>query len=326
MKHDTERYNAFLMEALAVTLENQAGHSLKGPTIKTGVLLPHEVTEQGRKAWTYLQDLKCNAQDTGNVERATLEHAEMLNLQCNLQWDGLVQTMKKAMAQGEGIGACVSVCDVSGSMSGLPMSVACALGLLLTAASSTDSEFYGKLITFETTPSLVTVFTPADSLTADNTAKLADIGLLVERTREMAWGGSTSLFSALQLYLDTCIAAETPVQEIEGTTLVIFSDMQFDEAEQGVSWETTHKSIVRMFETRMLKMPRLVYWNLRPKTVSSPIESSDTPGVLLLSGFSAGLLKSFLGNSLDTFTPGSQLKDALADIVYQELVVADEDE
>jgi hypothetical protein len=93
----------------------------------------------------------------------------------------------------------------------------------------------------------------------------------------------------------------------------------------GTSWLTTHEQITCMFAEVGLKLPRLVYWNLRPSTVSSPIESSDTPGVVLLSGFSSSLLKCFLSNDLDSFTPGSQLEAILSHDVYQALSVVDTD-
>lgn len=95
--------------------------------------------------------------------------------------------------------------------------------------------------------------------------------------------------------------------------------------EGNTPWVTTHGAAVAMFSDAGIPMPKIVYWNLRA-SVSSPIESKKTQGVVLLSGFSAGLLESFLSNSLDTFTPGSQLENVLADPVYQTLTVADEDE
>lgn len=71
-----------------------------------------------------------------------------------------------------------------------------------------------------------------------------------------------------------------------------------------------------------LPVPHIVYWNLRD-SVSTPVESKDTPGVVMLAGFSSGLLKYFLENTLDTFTPGSQLENLLSHAVYQRLVVAE---
>lgn len=89
-------------------------------------------------------------------------------------------------------------------------------------------------------------------------------------------------------------------------------------------WETTHESIVRKFADVLLPMPKIVYWNLRA-TLSAPVADKNTPGVALLSGFSAGLVKSFLENTLSEFTPASILAGVLADDVYQSLVVAEED-
>lgn len=50
----------------------------------------------------------------------------------------------------------------------------------------------------------------------------------------------------------------------------------------------------------------ICFWNLR-SSGSVPVKSKDSRGVTLLSGFSAGLLKSFLSGNLEEFTPSAQL-------------------
>jgi hypothetical protein len=99
---------------------------------------------------------------------------------------------------------------------------------------------------------------------------------------------------------------------------------EFDEVEPSTPWQTIHESALQMFEEAGVKMPKLVYWNLR-SSVSVPIERADTEGVVLLSGFSSGLLAAFLGGSIDTFNPGSQLEAILFDPVYQDLKLAEQD-
>jgi len=42
------------------------------------------------------------------------------------------------------------------------------------------------------------------------------------------------------------------------------------------------------------------------------VQQAQTRGVLLLAGFSAGLLKSFLAGRLEEFTPAAQLASVLA--------------
>ncbi|KAJ1465595.1 hypothetical protein T484DRAFT_1864182 [Baffinella frigidus] len=222
LKHDRVRYIHYLKEAEAIVVANRAGGNLKGPSVKTGALLPHEITEQGLKTFQHLRRLEAAVKDGMEVSSDDLENAQAMNTQVNLQWESMVDTIKAAMAKGEGVGRCIPVVDVSGSMSGVPM-------------------------------------------------------------------------------------------------------QEFDEMEGNTPWVTTHGAAVAMFSDAGIPMPKIVYWNLRA-SVSSPIESKKTQGVVLLSGFSAGLLESFLSNSLDTFTPGSQLENVLADPVYQTLTVADEDE
>ena len=48
------------------------------------------------------------------------------------------------------------------------------------------------------------------------------------------------------------------------------------------------------------------------RVVARQVQQAQTRGVLLLAGFSAGLLKSFLAGRLEEFTPAAQLASVLA--------------
>ena len=102
--------------------------------------------------------------------------------------------------------------------------------------------------------------------------------------------------------------------------------MEFNQIERrDVEWETAHESITAKFtDAGYPSAPRIVYWNLRASR-SIPVQDKLTPGVVLLAGFSAGLLKSFLEGKLDEFTPIAQMKSLLDQPIYAKLKVADGD-
>ena len=208
-------------------------------------------------------------------------------------------------------------------MSGIPMEVAVALSLLLAQVNSKESGWHGKMFTFDSTPEMVTVVDEADENDEAGEKRLVDIGKLVEKTKELGWGGSTNLDLTMSLFLETSIANKTPPAEVANQCLVIFSDMEFDNIERrDVEWETAHQAITAKFtDAGYPSAPLIVYWNLRASR-STPVQKCATPGVILLAGFSAGLLKSFLAGNLDEFTPIAQMNAVLGDKVFEDLAVA----
>jgi hypothetical protein len=123
-KHDSVRYNAFLEDCKLAALNRT---SSKGPSVKTGVLLPHEVTKAAETA--------CDSST---------------ELTVNLQWRGLVEACSASGAAQQML--IVPVCDVSGSMKGRPMEVAVALSLLLAESAPPDSLWFGSIFTFSEIP------------------------------------------------------------------------------------------------------------------------------------------------------------------------------
>jgi hypothetical protein len=333
-----------------------------------------------------------------NVE--TLQRQQM---QCDLQWHGIVENFKTALADASADAKCwIPVADVSGSMAGEPLEVSIALSMLL--AEVNRGQFHGQIFTFHENPELVTVFSeeqyqeigvgegrsetavvcpvlsaeeieiaatnslsivsewafnqfspPTSSeshepfyfanetldqtmetqlVSSDNSPKkatkqLRDIGEAAFKVSKLPWGGSTDLLKTMELFCELAIKNNTTRAEMKHFGLVIFSDMQFDEAIGGWDddgdddgnerWETTYEKILAIFEEAAYPMPKMVFWNLRA-THSVPV-AQDTKGVVLLSGFSAGLLKSFLAGDLEEFTPNAQLRAVLDHKAYSSLRV-----
>eukprot|EP00961_Rhodomonas_salina_P293876 3934095-Rhodomonas_salina.1 len=111
----------------------------------------------------------------------------------------------------------------------------------------------------------------------------------------MEWGGSTDVDAVFDQLLRTAADTQLTAHDVAKMTVVIFSDMEFDAARQGnVPWETAHEAICAKFrDAGFTAPPTLVYWNLR-SSPSMPVDNGTTPGVVLMSGFSAGMMKSFL--------------------------------
>ncbi|PON98699.1 hypothetical protein TorRG33x02_055990 [Trema orientale] len=249
--------------------------------IAAGALLPHEII------WS-LKD-----EDGGKV--------------AELQWARMVEDLSK---KGK-LSNCIAVCDVSGSMSGIPMEVSVALGLLVSELS--EEPWKGKVITFSQNPELHVI--EGDTLLSKT-----------EFVRSMDWGMNTDFQKVFDRILEVAVGAKLSEDHLIKRVFV-FSDMEFDAAchfettdseEDGSegdcsegddsegherkvsvneklkkSWETDYQVIQRKFQEKGYnKVPEIVFWNLRNSS-STPVVASQA-GVALVSGFSKNLLTLFL--------------------------------
>ena len=242
--------------------------------LKGGVLHPHELVREMM-----------------NKNGATQEQ-EMLEA----QFDALV---KETVGKGT-LGKIVPLVDVSGSMSGTPMEAAIALGLLVATAS--DTTFRDRVMTFSEHPTWVKL---------DEKASAGDRARTIARA---PWGLNTNFELAMRLIVDALTSAKVPPEDAEGITLLVLSDMQFDEARgRGKSkWETSLTMIDRMFQESGYTRPHIVFWNLR-STGTAPVKA-DVPGVTSLAGFSATYLRLFLNGGVDALrklTPLAVLEASL---------------
>jgi hypothetical protein len=185
----------------------------------------------------------------------------------------------------------VPLSDVSASMSGTPMHVAIALGILI--SEITHEAFRGLVMTFETKP---------------RWHKLDPSWTIVEKVQSLKrapWGGSTNFQAAQELILQ--VALKSKLDRANLPILIVFSDMQFNAAAgydsylyQGTSADACMTSMHEHIEERYatiggslgwedMSPPPIVYWNLR-NTGGHPV-NKDQEGAVLLSGFSPSLLK-----------------------------------
>ena len=280
--------------------------------LKGGQMQPHQLVAPLMRG--------CGARGTSTAER------DLADAQWGSMRDGVREALAKAAeardlatlgsaaAAGEGLdaltaladalpkhvdlGKMVALVDVSGSMSGQPMEVAIALGLLVSELAA--GPFRDRVLTFESKPSWVDL--SGSCSLAEKVAKVESAG----------WGGSTDFEAACERILG--VAERSRLSPDQIPDLIVFSGMQFDSAHgggycygdfrQGDSrWETHYERITRRFAEVGVKVcgtayapPRIVFWNLSGNTRGFAVEA-DTPNVQMLSGFSPALLKLVLSGA-----------------------------
>ena len=259
------------------------------------------------------------------------EESRLIN---QLQWDTHYNHYKNMVENGSGLDRCMVLSDFSGSMSGTPMQVASALGIMI--SSILPEPWRNKFISFDTTPELLEL---PDSTLADKMKYIAN----------SPWGGSTDFLAAIQLILDVGIKNRLSVNDMP-KKLIVVSDMQFDCAERSrcpdygimnqwgsnfngkssMNEDTTHAKIKTAFYNAGMEVcgapwepPMIVYWNVR-HTGRFPVES-NTPNTQMVSGFSLSLLKLVLDNgdlsSVKPPTPYDTFLQAVRDNSRYEKIV-----
>jgi len=266
LKHDADRFNAYLADV-------KSGKK----RIAAGALLPHEI----------IASLGDDGENDGGV--------------ADLQWQRVVDDMR---ALGR-LTNCVAVCDVSGSMSGIPMDVCVALGLLVSELS--DDPWRGRVITFSERPQL-------HRITGDTLPEK------ISFIRTMDWGMNTNFQSVFDKILEVAVGARLAPERMVRRVFV-FSDMEFDQA-SAQPWETDYEAIVRKFTEAGYgaAVPEVVFWNLRDSK-AVPVEAGQK-GVALVSGFSKNLLKLFLDGG-GVISPRAVMEKAIAGPEYDKLAVFD---
>ncbi|AKI80468.1 hypothetical protein QJ850_gp231 [Acanthamoeba polyphaga mimivirus] len=217
------------------------------------------------------------------------------------QWDAI----KKEVSDSGAFNNVTAVVDVSGSMHGQPMQVAIALGILV--AECTSGPYHGRVITFHEKPSW-------HHLTGSN---------LVEKVKCMQdapWGGSTNMKSVFDLVLQNAINAKLKPHEMIDT-LFIFTDMQFNQCDYS-GLESTFEYGQRKFTEAGYTFPKVVCWNLRTSNSKSLPLMKNEQGYVMLSGFSAELLKCIM--NAEEFNPMSMLLHVLEPYVLNPVFINSE--
>ena len=191
----------------------------------------------------------------------------------NEQWKALPNYMEGAK---ENI---LPVCDVSGSMTGLPMEVSISLGIYISERN--EGTFKDAFITFSERPQM-------EFLT----------GNVWERSRQLSladWGMNTNLEATFNLVLDKAVENNIPQSDMPDKLLII-SDMEFDHCAQGYS---AMDMIKEKYDNAGYKMPGIVFWNVDGRMGNVPVGAKDN-NTALVSGFSPTILQSILSGDLES--------------------------
>lgn len=191
----------------------------------------------------------------------------------------------------------IILADISDSMSGTPMEACIALSLLLT--DMLNSTWKNKILTFESNPRWHNI---PENLN------------IVEKIRHLKcapWGGSTNIGKALDMILEVAKKNKLAKEDMP-PKMIIFSDMQFDQAcDCNDIFKTGFEQLESKFKRYGYNLPHIIFWNLRGDTYGYNNKSSQK-GTTMLSGFGPATFKSFMDGKFDIDnTPWQTLKNLL---------------
>lgn len=181
------------------------------------------------------------------------------------------------------------VIDVSGSMycpAGNNASVQCvdiAISLGLYLAEKNEGTFKDVFMTFSQRPQLLKIS--------------GSLSQKVQQIRTADWGGNTDIQKAFKLILSAGLEYNVPQEEMP-SKVVIFSDMQFDQAI--VNGKSMHimDMLKAEYEASGYKLPQIVFWQLNARAGGIPVTKNET-GCALVSGFSPSIMKNLLAGELE---------------------------
>ena len=152
-----------------------------------------------------------------------------------------------------------------------------------------------------------------------NLSGLTTLEAKVQTTQHAPWGTSTNIEKAFALIEEVIV--RNSLSEKEVPDLIIFSDMQFDQA-AGRDHLTQLQRIEKRFHDIGIKLsgkpyarPRIVFWNLRGDTYGFPATAA-APNVQMLSGFSPSLFQALVNGeavaaSVDRENPDDPMQAAV---------------
>lgn len=269
--------------------------------LKGGQLDPHEIMSK-------------LAHSSSSVE------CEILRAQWDRKKEDVINQTKKLMEESsnfKGIGRCIPMIDVSGSMCGKndsgvePIEVAIALGIMTSELST--PPFNNIAISFTESPVLFNFY---EDQTPD-----AKRNVILDNFV----GYSTKFGKAIELILKICVDNKVPSSDIPN--LIVFTDGQFDQmntppqnyASRGLSkvkpWKTCHEELLTMWANAGYdKIPNIIYWNLRANTPGFQA-SSEHPGVQMLQGYSPSLMKFILyGETVNETTVNVETENGIMEM------------
>lgn len=189
--------------------------------------------------------------------------------------------------------------DVSGSMSGRPMSISVSLALYF--AERNKGTFKDYFMTFSERPQLVKVM----GRTLEQKIRFIE---------NAHWEMNTDIEKAFKAILDTAVKSNAKQEEMP-SILYIISDMEFDECTENPDL-TNFENAKKMFEQAGYKLPTVVFWNVDARQNQAPATKFDN-NVTLISGSSQSTFR----YAVEGKSPMESMLDILNSDRYSEIKI-----
>ena len=215
--------------------------------------------------------------------RANILLDDLNRLAVNKYWENLTDYFNGANFNG------IAVVDTSGSMTGreasAPINVAISLGLY--CAEHNKGPFAGHYISFSSRPQWIA-------------AEGVDFCDKVDRIYRTNLCDNTNIEATFDLLLNMACRPDVKKEDIPKNVIII-SDMEFDQA-RGMynynrfiseqNYSTLMEKIADKWRAYGLKMPNLIFWNVKARQNNIPMTVKD--GITFISGFSPVLFEQIM--------------------------------
>lgn len=232
------------------------------------------------------------------INTSTLYTYEVYNMVGSAQYEAANAMWNNLPDYTNGQDALV-VADVSGSMTGQPMSVSVSLALYF--AERNKGRFKNKFMTFSESPQVVDVL-GSNLRERMNNIECAD------------WGMSTNLEAVFNVILKSAKQSEGDMPKV----LYIISDMEFNAAIRNPS-DTVFENAKAAFAAEGLDLPTVVFWNVDARNDQVPVTKFDG-NVTLISGLSQSTFQHAVGGK----SPIELMNDVVNSERYERIKVSHE--
>ena len=132
------------------------------------------------------------------------------------------------------------------------------------------------------------------------------------------WGSSTNIYRALELILNTAVAANLKQEDLP-KALVIITDMEFDRGVYQADRAMFYDHIKHAFAAHGYELPEVVFWNVDARHDTFHAEYT-TNRVKLVSGQSVAVFKSLIDSK--AYNPYDFMKDVVYKQRYESVVIS----
>lgn len=243
-KHDEERMKKYIESV-------KKGES----KINAGAIFPYDLYRKWEDA------TECS--DDYSVETKNIINA------INAQWSALPNYIENDMSF-------IPVCDVSGSMLGLPMDISISLGVYLSERNK--SIFKDAFITFSGNPKM-------EYLQGDTCSRFKQLS-------RADWAQNTNLDAVFELILNAAVNNNLSDEDMPKNILII-TDGEFD----NMGNLSAKDMIKQKYNIAGYKIPNIIWWNVNGRQNNIPC-SQNEKGMALISGASPSIFKGLLKGDL----------------------------